>query len=285
MVFPRIITAVFFVPIVLAAAWTGGLPFFIFVLGICLLSYWEYSLMADGGGYPNQLLIGLLGSLVIVLAFYLDGAPIFGPLRKSPSVLFVFLMWTLLSFLREFIRGDKSVSLLRVITSISGVVISALLLGHLVLIRDLRVAAGEGYKFIGREMCFLLIFIIWTVDTGAWFVGKLIGRFPLAPQISPKKTWVGSIGGTVLACVVGWIYCSAFLKSELSSTESIAITLIVAIVAQISDLIESLMKRSFGAKDSSQLLPGHGGILDRFDSFIFAAPVFYYLLLGTGRFQ
>ncbi len=241
--------------------------------------------MADEGGYPNKLITGIFGSAIVLLALYLDGVPGWGPLRRSPSVLLVMVIWLFISFLREFFRSDKSHSFLRVMTSFSGVFICSVLIGHLVLVRELRVATGEGFKLIGREMIFFLFVVIWITDTGAWFVGKLIGRYPLAPMISPKKTWVGSIGGTLLAAGGGLFFREVFLKSDLSRMEAVIFALIISIFAQFSDLIESLMKRSFGVKNSSELLPGHGGILDRFDSFIFAAPVFYYVLLSTGRFQ
>ena len=83
----------------------------------------------------------------------------------------------------------------------------------------------------------------------------------------------------------GLVYRAIFMREAIGFVEAIIFSVVIAVTAQISDLVESLMKRCFGVKDSSTLLPGHGGILDRFDSFIFSAPLFYYLLIGTGRFQ
>ncbi len=283
MVLPRIITSIIFVPVVVALVWVGTIPFFIFVSGLSLLCVWEYSLIADQGGYPNQLYMALFGTALLLLALFFDGVP-WGPLHKTPSVISVFIFWSFLVFVREFIRRDKSLAYLRIITTLSGVLIGALFLGHLLLIRDLKAVAGEGFRYVGREMTFFLIVVIWTVDTGAWCVGRLIGRHKLAPLVSPKKTWEGVVGGTLLACLVGWFFRAAFLRQEMGNVEAILFTLVIAVSAQFSDLIESLMKRSFGVKDSSQLLPGHGGVLDRFDSFIFAAPFFYYVLIATGRF-
>jgi phosphatidate cytidylyltransferase len=93
------------------------------------------------------------------------------------------------------------------------------------------------------------------------------------------------LGGTALAFLVAWIFRDAFLRDACTRQEIFIYAAVIAVSAQSSDLIESLLKRSFGVKDSSELLPGHGGFLDRFDSFIFAAPLFYYSLLLTGRFQ
>ena len=284
MTLPRIITAIFLVPFMVAVVWYGSLAFFIFVSGLALLCVWEYSVMAETGGYPNQLVLSMIGVLFVVLSLYVDGAPL-GPIHKAPSPIFVLLVWTVASFLREFFRRDKGHSVLRVITSIGGVILCGFFLGHLLLLRDLRIAAGEGFEFVGRPILFFLIITIWCVDTGAWFVGRSIGRFRMAPMISPKKTWEGAIGGTLIACLAAWLFREIFLKAHVGRAEAMVYAVVIAVTAQISDLMESLLKRSFGVKDSSQLLPGHGGLLDRFDSFIFAAPFFYYALLSTGRFQ
>lgn len=283
MVLPRVLTAVLLVPFVVAVVWLGSLPFFFFVLAIALFCGWEYALMAERGGYPNQLVLGLIGTALVIAAFYVNGIPK-GPIHQAPGVISVFVGWGVLVFLREFIRTDKSVSFLRIITTLAGVFLSGICLGHLLLVRDLRFLSGEGSQAMGRPLFFFLVVVIWFLDTGAWAVGRSIGRWPMAPQISPKKTWIGAVGGTFIACAAGWFFSRLFLKNELPPLEAAIFAFVVSLMAQISDLAESLMKRSFGVKDSSQMLPGHGGILDRFDSFIFAGPAFYYLLIGTGRF-
>jgi phosphatidate cytidylyltransferase len=130
-----------------------------------------------------------------------------------------------------------------------------------------------------------LFVIIWVTDTSAWFFGKNFGRLKLAPNVSPKKTLEGAIGGLIVAMGVAWLYRESFLKEELGLAETLFYALVIILTGKASDLIESLMKRSFGVKDSSMLLPGHGGLLDRFDSFIFSTPIFYYLLIVSGRFQ
>ena len=285
MVLPRVLTALVLIPLVLAVIWFGTLPFFLFVVGVSILCLWEYSLMAEQGGYPNQMVMSILGGLAILLAMYLDGISLWGPVNRAPGPLFIFILWVFFVFARELFSRDKGVSILKVMTTIFGVIICSLLLGHLLLLRDLRLVAGEGFQYVGREIIFFLFFVIWITDSGAWFVGRLIGRFRLAPRISPKKTWEGAIGGTLLACGLGWFLREAFLQNSMGAGEAVVYALIISVTAQISDLTESLIKRSFNVKNSSELLPGHGGILDRFDSFIFSAPFFYYVLLATGRFQ
>ncbi|MCB4756148.1 MAG: phosphatidate cytidylyltransferase [Elusimicrobia bacterium] len=284
MVLPRVITSILLVPLVLSAVWVGSLPFFLFVMAITLLCGWEYSLMAEAGGYPNQFWMSLFGNSLVLLALFMDGVP-WGPLHRSPSVVFVFLFLFFLSFMREFFRRDKSYSFLRAVTTMAGIVLCSFCLGHLLLIRDLRAVGGEGILPIGREMVFFLLFVVWGVDTGAWLIGRLLGRMKMAPKVSPKKTWEGAVGGTLLGCLIGWFFRALFLRESVGGFEAFLFSLAIAIVAQASDLIESLIKRSFGVKNSSDLLPGHGGLLDRFDSFIFSAPFFYYVLIGTGRFN
>jgi phosphatidate cytidylyltransferase len=230
------------------------------------------------------MLMMLAGGVLILLSLYLDGAQ-WGPVREAPGPMFVLMLCAFSLFIREFFSKDPGHSFLRIITTLAGLVLFAYFLGHLLLIRDLRMAVGEGFELAGRKCMFFLLITVWIVDTGAWFVGRLIGRTPLAPRISPKKTWEGTVGGTILGCLAAWVFSQAFMRTIFSSREAIFYAFVIAVTAQMSDLIESFIKRTFGVKDSSQLLPGHGGILDRFDSFIFAAPFYYYFLIGSGRFH
>lgn len=121
-------------------------------------------------------------------------------------------------------------------------------------------------------------FLLWTSDTGAYLVGITMGKHPLFPRISPKKSWEGFVGGIVLTMLIAVIVSRFF--TVLTMTDWVIIGAIIAIFGVLGDLIESLLKRSLQIKDSGNILPGHGGILDRFDSVIFSAPiVFLYLQL------
>jgi phosphatidate cytidylyltransferase len=124
-----------------------------------------------------------------------------------------------------------------------------------------------------REAVFVLFGIIWAGDSAAYYTGRLIGRHKLAPHISPNKTVEGAVGGLAASIIAG-VLIGRWLLGEETST-LVAASLLTAIAGQIGDLAESAFKRSAGVKDSSALLPGHGGILDRLDSLLFAAPVFY----------
>lgn len=124
---------------------------------------------------------------------------------------------------------------------------------------------------------YFLLAVIFLGDTGAFFVGKAIGRHRMTPIASPHKTWEGAIGGLIAAGLGAWAAQAVFFPRA-APLEAIGAGLAVSAVAQISDPLESLFKRAAGVKDSSNALPGHGGILDRVDSMIFAAPFFYFIL-------
>ena len=124
-----------------------------------------------------------------------------------------------------------------------------------------------------------MLFLFWVIawgDTGALYAGTLLGRHKLCPVISPKKTVEGAIGGLVANLVFAWLFILLFFKT-LSFTSSTFFALIVGVVGQFGDLFESEFKRAAGVKDSSAMLPGHGGILDRLDALLLAAPVAYFL--------
>ena len=119
-------------------------------------------------------------------------------------------------------------------------------------------------------------FLLWANDTGAYLVGRKLGRTKLFERISPKKTWEGSLGGAVLGIGVG--YLNAQIFTDLSLFNWIIVALLVVVFGSLGDLVESLFKRSLNIKDSGKLLPGHGGLLDRFDGIFIAAPIVYTYL-------
>ncbi|MGI8315122.1 phosphatidate cytidylyltransferase [Halobacillus mangrovi] len=131
--------------------------------------------------------------------------------------------------------------------------------------------AEQGLKYL-----FFALFVVWATDTGAYLFGRALGKHKLWPQISPKKTIEGSVGGIVLACVVAIIFQ---LVAPLSHSMLIVllVTILVSIAGQIGDLVESAFKRHYAVKDSGKILPGHGGVLDRFDSLIFILPILHLI--------
>ncbi len=123
---------------------------------------------------------------------------------------------------------------------------------------------------------FSLLLLIWTNDTMAYFIGSQFGRRKLFERISPKKTWEGTIGGGLCTVLVAWGL--SFLIKDFTQTQWLVLGVVAAVFGTLGDLVESMLKRSVGVKDSGNLLPGHGGLLDRFDAFIFALPFFWLAL-------
>lgn len=150
-----------------------------------------------------------------------------------------------------------------------------------VLFAALYVGVGFHYfmetRLAGLSLMFYALFIIWATDTGAYFTGRAFGKRKLWPEISPNKTVEGSIGGIVCALVVALIY-QWFTDSFTSIPLLLVMTLVLSVVGQMGDLVESAFKRHYGVKDSGNLLPGHGGILDRFDSLLFMLPILHLFL-------
>jgi phosphatidate cytidylyltransferase len=141
-------------------------------------------------------------------------------------------------------------------------------LSHIVLLRGLET---------GKWYILFLCVIIWVGDAAAMYLGQSFGRHKLVPAISPGKTLEGALGGMLSALVIAML-TSKFLVPQLSLSQSLIFGLVVSLAAQLSDLGESILKRYTGAKDSGTLIPGHGGVLDRIDSLLFAAPVAFYTL-------
>lgn len=143
--------------------------------------------------------------------------------------------------------------------------------------------AGFGFHFMitARAESFWMILyallIVWTTDSGAYLIGRKIGKHKLAPMISPNKTWEGSIGGTLASVIIVGLYVFFFhTHFKYNVVLMIILTLIFSIGGQFGDLVESSFKRHYGVKDSGKILPGHGGILDRFDSLLFVLPLMHF---------
>ncbi len=134
---------------------------------------------------------------------------------------------------------------------------------------------------LGWKAVVTLIITIWAGDSGAYYLGSRFGRHKLSPRVSPNKTWEGAFGGLLLT-FVGVAFCRAVFFPELSVAAGVTMASILTVVAPLGDLVESLFKRDSGVKDSSQLIPGHGGFLDRTDSLFFAAPFVLAVLLLFG---
>lgn len=266
----RILTALVAAPLVVALAYWGGWPFGLLVAGIALLAQAELYAMAEASGLqPHQPLGLVLGALVVLTPLWPAAAPL--------AVLVGIGLVALVPFLFAQERALASLA-----ATLLGAFYPAFLLGFLL---RLRVARGPTLDDQGAFYLVLLtLLLVWASDVFAYYVGKSIGRRPLAPVISPKKTWEGVLGGLAGALVVALGFAWG-VEAAPAWPHALALAVIAAGVGPLGDLAESHLKRAVDVKDSSTLLPGHGGLFDRFDAMTVVAPLVYlYLAYVAGLF-
>ncbi len=165
-------------------------------------------------------------------------------------------------------RDDPAAMLDSIQTTLFPVLLVGLTLGHLIGLRSIGTEAG-------RDLVFLLAMCVMFADTAAYYVGSAIGRKKMAPRLSPNKSWEGAIAAILASIGAAWL-ASVWFYPELPLKHALILGALLGPAGIIGDLAESVLKRSGGVKDSGRLLPGHGGLLDRADSLLFAAPVLYY---------
>ncbi|MFZ1290951.1 MAG: phosphatidate cytidylyltransferase [Melioribacteraceae bacterium] len=263
----RILVSIFAIPLILAVCYYGRIPFLIFVIGIGLISFWEFSeLVKKKNIYPNFIL-GFLTVSIIVINKYFNFA----------QFEIIILISAILILLSELFR-NKSSAILNTGATFLGILYLGLFSSSILAIR-------EFYNFselLYDEGGYLIISIlasIWICDSAAFFIGSAFGKHKLFPRVSPNKSWEGAIAGFVFSVFV-MIAVKALVLDSLTLFDAIVIGIIVGLIGQLGDLVESLFKRDAGVKDSSNLIPGHGGIFDRFDSLFLTAPTVYvYLVL------
>ena len=260
MLLKRIISAAVLAPLILLDIYIGGLWFDLLVALAAGLMGWEWSRMCLGGqvGWPGAMVIA---ALVVPALLYLVS-----PTAVAPAVLLSGAVLAAGAAAAKFRLRDP---ILLLGTVYIGIACLAFLW--------LRNVPEEG-----RNLVFWLLGVVWATDIGAYFAGRGIGGPKLAPGISPNKTWAGLIGGVLSAGLVG------ILAAALLDRAAVLLVLggmVLAIVAQGGDLLESWCKRRFGVKDSSHIIPGHGGILDRVDGLLAVLPVtFLYFWAGGAAF-
>lgn len=212
--------------------------------------------------------VGYIGAAMLTAAFILD-VP-----AKAPELLIAtFALFVVLVLITQTFRfqADFSKMLTGIGVTILGVLYVAFLGGFLIATR----VGFENHPYLSTHLLGYFFLVIMGADSGAYFAGKALGKHKLVPKISPGKTWEGLIGGLVAAAGFGALSTYLFFP-ELPYQWSIPLAMIMAAVSVLGDLAESAMKRGSGAKDAANILPGHGGLLDRLDSLLFNAPILYY---------
>jgi phosphatidate cytidylyltransferase len=287
----RIATAVVLIPIVLALILRAPVWMLaIFAGAVALVTIHEFLKLTESYGvrpmaWPTHLFAGLF---FLALAF---SSGIESPLLSTGKFLvvlgFVAAIAPFIFLTRAMRDGNLAAGYPAAAASVFAFTYIAIPMGMLVQLRQ---------EWAGAFYVLYLLLVVWAGDIFAYFVGKGIGKHLLAPRVSPKKTWEGAIASIIASVTVGWLMftyalpiSSALLRAGLIERRDglfgleqpaigpiIVLTIVLNIAAQLGDLVESLIKRGAGVKDSGSILPGHGGMLDRIDALLFAAPVLWY---------
>ncbi|QBQ42923.1 phosphatidate cytidylyltransferase [Sphingobacterium psychroaquaticum] len=264
----RAITGFFFILVLVGAVLLGPYSFVPFFSLIGLLSVWEfYRIVARSDVQPMRILgVGFAFIVLAVVATYVLGiAP---ALVLLVSIVPFFSVYILALF-RKTVNPINDISY-----TLMGVIYAGVPFAFFIALGFLD---GTFNPYI--PLGFLIL--LWTNDTGAYLSGRSFGRTKLFERISPNKTWEGFVGGVVLAAVVGLNLAQYF--DGLTRWQWVVMALIIGVFGTLGDLVESMLKRNVGVKDSGSILPGHGGFLDRFDGLLVAAPLVYLFLKVYGQ--
>jgi phosphatidate cytidylyltransferase len=303
----RILVALVAVPLIVALSMMGGFYFFAMIVLISTLGLHEYYMLARTKGMMPQVTVGLMFGFLITCVF------IWGTIKSSivaiaaqwgyelpmPTMaqlfLILFLLFVPLVLLVELFR-NKSSAMLNTASTVIGVSYVSVFLGSFVGVRELFVpedfpvwlyfdvhgidypveVVKQVYDWGGATV--IAVFVsLWVCDSLAYFAGRFFGKHKLFERVSPKKTWEGAVAGCIGA-VATFLAAQYYYLPYMSVGSAFVCGSIVGVFGQLGDLVESLLKRDAGVKDSSAIIPGHGGVLDRFDSLIFVSPmIFLYL--------
>jgi phosphatidate cytidylyltransferase len=271
----RTITAVIAAPLALAMIYVGGLPLAAFLAAIAAGCAWEYFRIAREGGLNPLDPVGIPLAGLVPLTVYAASIGLFQPSLAIAAVvvlvIFAAVIWR---------RGPTGRPLGAAASTVFGVLYTGGMLSFGYALREYPYAVGDR---AGSVLVAFPLVLTWASDIGAYVVGRTIKGPKLIPSVSPAKTISGALGGLAATILASWLY----VRFALTPAASLAMTLpaiilfgvVISVAAQIGDLAESLLKREANIKDSSYLVPGHGGLLDRLDSVLFVLPV-AYLLFG-----
>jgi phosphatidate cytidylyltransferase len=271
----RILSALIAAPVALIMIYLGGLPLATFLAAVSAGCAWEFYRIAAAGGVEPLDPVGIPLAGAVPLAVYAAGIGLYRPSLVVAAVAMLIILaaviWT---------RGPQRRPLGAASLTVMGILYTGGLLSFGYALREHPYAVGDR---AGTALVAFPLVLTWASDIGAFFVGRAVGGPKLIPSVSPGKTISGALGGLATTVLVSWLYVRFALRPVALLTMTIPATILfgalISVAAQVGDLAESLLKREANVKDSSHLIPGHGGLLDRLDSLLFVLPV-AYLLFG-----
>ncbi|AYO13654.1 CDP-diglyceride synthetase [Vibrio owensii] len=273
----RIITALILAPLVILGIFKLPLIGFIIALtAITLLGFWEWTQFTES----NSRIAALVPTVVVTGLSFLFISPDAASLNQLATPHYTvlalgFAWWIIASGMA--ITYPKTTNLWQNSKALRHVFGFLTLIPFLWSVIILRASDISVDPYHGAKLVLYVCFLVWAADSGAYFAGKSMGKRKMAPHVSPNKTIEGLIGGIIAALIVGWLFAGWFDIQFTSPIHMVIITLITVVISVLGDLVESMFKRVSGIKDSSNIIPGHGGILDRIDSLTAAFPVFALL--------
>jgi phosphatidate cytidylyltransferase len=260
----RVLTAIVLVAVLLGVML--GLPPMAtvwLVTILVLIGAWEWAAFTGRGAPGARAAYTALVAGALLASLYFYTQPSFVRIAMG-----IAMAWWLLAFLWVSLAPTRVRPVSAAVAGLLALVPCWLALVHLTL-------ATQNTHWV-----LFTLALVWAADTGAFFAGRWLGRVPLAPRVSPKKTWEGVIGGIVTSALVAWLAATYLFTVDL--WPFVLTCIAVAAVSVVGDLTESMLKRAVGLKDSGSVFPGHGGMLDRIDSVTAAAPTLVFALIGTG---
>lgn len=288
----RILFGVIAAPVAIAVLVFGGWPLAALIAVASAIGAWELFRIARASGAAPLDNIGIAAAGITPLIVHSAYLGLYKPDRLGPTSIAAVFILVLLA-VAIWARGVTGKPLSSVAVTVFGVAYTGGMLSFGYALRYhpygfapaiLTFGAKQIEVPSGGLLLLLPVLVTWASDIGAYAVGRVVGRHKLIPSVSPGKTIEGAIGGLLGSMVVAWAYTrflmqpTAHLGFKYPPAGALFFGALISVAAQIGDLVESLLKREAGVKDSSQLLPGHGGILDRFDSLLFVLPISYVVL-------
>jgi len=261
----RLLVTIVMIPVGLGMVALGGIPYGMLVVLLLSVAAWEYVRLFQKVEYRPAMVLVVGGTALLSLARILFG------LDWVEVILVALILLAMVYHLVAYEKGDDRAAINFGIT-LGGILYIGLLGAYLISLRNLP--EGKWYFMIALPS-------IWFADGGAYFIGSHYGKHAMTPRLSPHKTWEGYLGGVVTGTLGGMLVASIWhlASPDITWFNGAWIGLVISLLCPLGDLGESMIKRQAGAKDSSNILPGHGGIFDRLDSWIWAGVVGYYLVI------